>query len=106
MDFSVFENKEKCRLYQLIQLVAEKTMGVFPSDCQISPSKTESIHLKKVDPPKFSGQEIDYPDFYRKWNAIVAPANLPDEAEIDRLRDALPINARDMLVGITKMSKA
>ena len=78
----------------------------FPSVGRIPPFKTKTIHLKKVDPPKFSGQEIDYPDFFRKWNAIVGPANLPDEAEIDLLRDALPVNAQDMLVVVTKISKA
>ena len=62
--------------------------------------------LKKVDPPQFSGEKIDYPEFFRKWNAIVGPANLPDEAEVDRLRDALPVNARDMLVCVNKISKA
>ena len=105
-DFLAFENKEKIRLYQLIQLVADKTVCGSPSVRPILSSKVEAIHLKKVDPPQFSGQETDYPDFFRKWNAIVGPANLPQEAEIDRLRDSLPLHARDMLVGVTKVSKA
>ena len=105
-EFTVFENKEKSRLYELIQLIAEKTVHSSPANTSTSIPKRESIHLKKVDPPSFSGQEVDYPDFYRKWNAIVGPAYLPDEAEIDRLRDALPVNVKDMLVGVTKMSKA
>ena len=105
-DFLAFENQEKSRLYQLVQLIAEKTSYVSPSVSHAPSFKSETIHLKKVDPPSFSGQEIDYPDFFRKWNAIVGPANLPDEAEIDRLRDALPSSAKDMLVGITKVSKA
>ena len=105
-DFAAFENREKSRLYQLIQLVAEKTADNSSSVSRLISPKSESIHLKKVDPPSFSGEEIDYPEFFRKWNAIVGPANLPDEAEIDRLRDALPENVRDMLVGINKTSKA
>ena len=36
----------------------------------------------------------------------MGPANLPDETEIDRLRDPLPANAKDMLMGITKEIKA
>ena len=45
-------------------------------------------------------------NFFRMWNAIVGPANLPQEAEIDRLRDALPVNVVDMLVGVTQVTKA
>ena len=104
--FSAFENKEKARLYELIQLIAEKTAFVSSPVSHVSSPKFESIHLKKVDPPCFSGLEIDFPDFYRKWNAIVGPANLPAEAEIDRLRDSLPNNVKEMLVGVTTVIKA
>ena len=45
-------------------------------------------------------------DFHRKWLAIVGPAKLPAEAEIDRMRDALPADARDMLTGVTNITKA
>ena len=69
-------------------------------------AKTSAVHLKKVDPPTFSGNEVDFPEFERKWLAIVVPAYLPEEAEIDRLRDALPDEAKDMLTGINKISKA
>ena len=59
-----------------------------------------------MDPPTFSGKEIDFPEFERKWLAIVVPANLPQEAEIDRLREALPKEAKEMLTGISKTEKA
>ena len=87
-------------------MIAEKTAFVSSPVSHVSSPKFESIHLKKVDPPCFSGLEIDFPDFYRKWNAIVCPANLPAEAEIDRLRDSLPNNVKEMLVGVTTVIKA
>ena len=68
--------------------------------------KTEAVHLKKIDPPTFSGREEDFPEFQRKWQAIVGPAKLPAEAEIDRLHEALPTEARDMLTGITTFASA
>ena len=59
-----------------------------------------------MDPPRFSGNEVDYPEFHRKWLAVVVPARLPEEAEIDRFRDALPRDAKEMLTGVVKLSKA
>lgn len=106
-EFSVFENQEKTRLYELVQLIAEKTsfsQAAHPG--RPAAPRGESIHLKKVDPPKFSGEEVEFPEFHRKWLAVVGPANLPDEAEVDRLRDALPKDTREMLTGVTKVSKA
>ena len=59
-----------------------------------------------MDPPKFSGCEIDFPEFSRKWKAIVTPANLPEEAELDRLRDSLTKDNREMLTGVKTLVKA
>ena len=109
-DYAVLEAKEKPRLYRLVHLIAEKTQFVPAASSSNSttsrPAKSESVHLKKVDPPKFSGDEVEFPEFHRKWLAIVSPANLPDEAEVDRLRDALPKDAREMLEGVHKREKA
>ena len=66
-DFESFESTEKTRLYSLVQLVAEKIdVTPVPSSGPISTHRSEALHLKKVDPPTFSGLEVDYPDFYRK----------------------------------------
>ena len=106
-EFAAFESQEKTRLYQMIQLIAEKTSSDMPvATGRTSAPKSEAVHLKKVDPPKFSGEEIDFPEFHRKWLAVVVPARLPDEAEVDRLRDALPKDAREMLTGINKTARA
>ena len=101
----MFENQEKTRLYQIVHLIAEKISFSQTSSARSS-HKSESIHLKKAEPPKFSGEETDYPEFHRKWLAVVGPANLPEEAEVDRLRDALPKDAMEMLTGVSKVSKA
>ena len=104
--YDQFEQQEKIRLYKLIHIIAEKTSSTQSNSSSRSGSKSESVHLKKVDPPKFSGDEIDFPEFTRKWLAVVGPANLPEEAEVDRLRDSLPKDAKEMLTGVSKVSKA
>ena len=104
--FDLFETKSKTRLYKLHLLLADKTQSGSQIPFEKSVIKTEAIHLKKTDPPTFSGKEEDYPEFSRKWAAIVGPARLPEEAELDRLREALPKDAEEMLIGITKLSIA
>ena len=105
---ATFEDIQKKRLYQLVQVIAGKSSFVQPTSTfkPDNSAKTSAVHLKKVDPPSFSGNEVDFPEFERKWLAIVVPANLPPEAEIDRLRDALPQDAREMLTGINTTVKA
>ena len=109
-EYAALETQEKPRLYQLAQLIVEKTTDAVTSLPSSSPTttsyKNEGIHLKKMDPPRFTGKEVDFPEFYRKWQAIVVPARLPVEAEIDRLRDALPKDSKEMLTGVTQLSKA
>ena len=53
----------------------------------------EQVFLEKTKPPKFNGDDVDYPEFYRKWNSQVHKANLPEETELDKLRDAVPKTA-------------
>ena len=105
-EFSTFENTEKTRLYQLVQIIADKTSHTQSSAPRSTSARAEAVHLKKVDPPKFSGEEEDFPEFHRKWLAIVVPAHLPEEAEVDRMKDALPKEAREMLTGVNRVSKA
>ena len=59
-----------------------------------------------MDPQTFSGNEVYFLEFERKWLAIVLPTYLPEEAEIDRLQDALPDKENVMLTCINKISKA
>ena len=89
-------------------LIVEKIVDTQQSHSsgRVSGPKTETVHLKKIDPPSFSGREIDFPEFHRRWLAVVVPARLFEEAEIDRLRDAVLKDAKEMLTGVVKLSKA
>ena len=71
-----------------------------------SSSNTGHTYLKKMDPPKFSGDIIDFPEFKRRWVANVSCENLGAEAELDRLRDSVPDQAKKMLIGEKSMDSA
>ena len=62
--------------------------------------------LRKVDPPKFTGDILEFPEFKRKWAANVTRENLEEESELDRLRDNVPESAKKMLIGEKSLSNA
>ena len=66
----------------------------------------EQVFLEKTKPPKFSGEDLDFPEFQRKWASQVHKANLPEETELDKLRDAVTREAKDQLYGVTKLEEA
>ena len=35
------------------------------------------VDLKKSEPPKFKGDILEFPEFKRKWKALVSNAGLP-----------------------------
>ena len=71
-----------------------------------SSSGSHHTYLKKLDPPKFSGDLLDFPEFKRRWIANVTSENLGAEAELDRLRDNVPDQAKKMLIGEKSMDTA
>ena len=71
-----------------------------------SKQSREQVHLEKSKPPKFRGDVVDYPEFKRKWLSIVSKANLPQESEIDKLRDSIPADAKEQLYGVKTIAKA
>ena len=66
----------------------------------------EKVHLEKSKPPKFKGDIVEFPEFKRKWESIVSKANLPEEAEVERLKENIPQEARDLLYAVTTKIKA
>ena len=68
--------------------------------------KKNKLFLKKIEPPKFKGDPVEFADFKRKWKSQVSTANLPTEAELDRLRDSIPKQGSKALYGEKDMTKA
>ena len=82
--------------------------AAFPTTAASTPalsSAKEQVYLEKSKPPKFKGDVVEYPEFKRKWLSIVSKANLPEEPEIDKLRDSLPNDANEQLYGVSTMAK-
>ena len=77
---------------------------------QLAPNQSskprEQVFLEKTKPPRFNGEDVDFPEFRRKWTSQVTKANLPTETEIDKLRDNLPKDAKEQLFGIKTLEEA
>ena len=76
-----------------------------------SPSKDyekpkEQVYLEKTKPPKFNGDDLEFAEFKRKWMSQVHKANLPEESELDKLRDNIPKEAKDQLYAVEKLDEA
>ena len=86
----------------------EDTTPASPQEQRISsgPHVREQVHLEKSKPPRFKGDVVEYPEFKRKWLSVVSKANLPEESEIDKLRDHIPADAREQLYGVKTMVKS
>ena len=101
-------NRNKLR--NILEEIEEKSEVVrslsTPSSVPEGRVKSEQTYLKKCDPPKFEGNEIEYPDFKRKWIANVSSAHLSAESELDRLRDNVPVKASKLLFGEVTMGAA
>lgn len=81
---------EKVRI--ATEKIAEASAGVVPSGgCS---HKRHKINLKKMDPPTFSGNMLDFPEFKRRWNNIVHINEIPETQELEMLREVLESEAR------------
>ena len=83
--------------------VSETSDGASPT---FAPMQREQVFLEKTKPPRFDGSELEFPEFQHKWKAQVNKAGLPVESELDKLRDAVPKQAKDMLFGVTCLDEA
>ena len=97
-----FVNTEKAKICSLLVALNSKVKDDPPPSSRAF-DKKEQTHLKKIDPPLFKGDIIDYSDFKRKWKAHVSKAGLTEESELDRLRDNVPEQAAKSLYGETTM---
>ena len=88
-------------------MLSKKAKDASQSPLSFSSSeKREQTFLKKTDPPKWGGDPIEFADFVRKWKSLVSKANLPQECELDRLRESIPAQAAKALFGESDMARA
>ena len=103
-----FVSEHRKKLAEICCKIVEKTEAKGGGDALRPAVEKNKDHtfLKKIDPPKFDGDIVVYPDFKRKWVANVSRSNLCTESELDRLRDNVPSQAAKMLFSEVTMERA
>ena len=69
-------------------------------------NKTFQTFFKKLDPPTFSGDTLDYVEWKAKWKAVVSTCEMPPDFELDRLKENLPSQAKKKLFDVESIVKA
>ena len=89
-----FVNLEKAKIDNLLVMLNQKIKEV-PVATHVNSleKKGDQTFLKKLEPPDFKGDIVEYAYFVRKWKAQVGKANLSADSELDRLRDHVPSQA-------------
>ena len=83
-------------LQKLVQSERKKTVV---SSAQQSKSSNQTF-LKKRDPPPFKGDCLEFLDFQRKWKNQVHSNNLPEEFELDLLKNNILEQGSKKLFGV------
>ena len=80
-----------------------------PKDCckhQEQRVETVRPNIKRSEPPTFSGEITDFPEFKSRWIAIVSSCRLQELDELDRLKQAIPREEKDALFCVSTMKEA
>merc|ERR1712082_420313 len=96
----------KCTLNLIKKVKPEDYKPPTATSSKDNDKPKEQVFLEKTKPPKFNGDVLEFAEFKRKWMAQVNKANLPEESELDKLRDNIPKEAKDQLYAVEKLDEA
>ena len=85
----------KCTLTLIKKVKPEEYKPPTATSSKDNDKPKEQVFLEKTKPPKFNGDVLEFAEFKRKWMAQVNKANLPEESELDKLRDNIPREAKE-----------
>ena len=94
----VFEKWKDETLAEVNKLKNKVTKIVKPIEAQNQKGlSTYQAQFKKSDPPKFSGDCLDYLEWKTKWESVVTVCNLPAITELDKIKENIPEKAKNRL---------
>ena len=89
-----------------LQLAKQKESQAAATAAIAASKSTYNTFLRKQDPPKFSGDCLDFMDFKRKWSGQVSTHKQPSEYEMDLLKKSIPEEGRKKLYGVDSLNTA
>ena len=71
--------------------IEEKKRSSFDSNDAKAPSF--QTYFKKLDPPIFSGDCLDYIEWKTKWAPVVSTCKQPESFQLDHIKENIPEKA-------------
>ena len=105
-ELSEYSSMERARIDSLEMALVTKIKDNSSTGSGLRTSAPSHTYLKKQDPPKFDGDILQFPEFKRRWGSQVHSEKLEEQAELDRLRDNIPVEAKKMLTGEKSLENA
>ena len=96
-------------IYQQIPVRAPAHHDGAESCCshdQWGPRGASRPNIKRRDPPKFSGSELDFPEFVTRWSTVMHQPGMPEGEELDWLRQSLPEGAKNSIYHCRTLQEA
>ena len=92
-----FTSTERAKINSLRDVIGKKEkVPEANSSIQVPlATRPKVVDLKKSEPPKFKGDILEFPEFKRKWKGLVSNAGLPEESEVDKLKDSVTKEGRE-----------
>ena len=69
-------------------------------------STSFQAYFKKMSPPTFSGDCIDYLEWKTKWKSVVSICHQPPSIELDRIKENIPESAKKRLFDVRTLPQA
>ena len=70
------------------------------------PTQSRRVFLERTKLPTFSGKVEEWPDFSKQWKELTRGEGFPEVIALSKLRDSIPAEGKDLLVGVESLDLA
>merc|ERR1711951_281842 len=64
------------------------------------------VFLERTKLPTYSGKVEEWPDFSKQWKELTKNEGFPEVIALSKLRDSLPAEGKDLLIGVESLDIA
>ena len=105
-EIAKYETWQNEYVLKIANLQEQLNLRVKPDATNQQKQNSFQTFFKKMHPPKFDGDCLEYVEFKTKWKSQVSSCPMPAEMELDRLKENLPDQAKKNLFDVNSLSIA
>ena len=103
-EIAKYETWQNEYVLKIANLQEQLNLRVKPDATNQQKQNSFQTFFKKMHPPKFDGDCLEYVEFKTKWKSQVSSCPMPAEMELDRLKENLPDQAKKNLFDVNSLS--